>query len=50
MSEIKLKSTFGLRRSKKKKKRKISNILIGGIGALIGIAFVSQTASVLNRI
>ena len=49
---VKLKSTFGKLERKRKKKRKshkpIKDIVTGGVGALIGIAFVSQTADVIS--
>lgn len=47
-----LKSYRLTKKSKKKKKRSssIGGIITGATGAIIGTAFVSQTAGVLNRL
>ena len=45
-----LKSYTSFKKSKKKKSRPIRDIVAGGVGALVGIALVSQTANVLRRL
>lgn len=35
---------------KKKKKRSIGRLLVGGATALVGIALVSQTAGAINKL
>lgn len=45
-----LKSTYGSKKKKKKKRKLLGDIVTGGVGALVGVAFVSQTADVLGRL
>ena len=38
------------KKSKKKKRTGVRDLVVGGVGAIIGVAFVSQTAGVLKSL
>jgi len=45
-----LKSYRLLKKNKKKKKRKIGGLVTAGIGAILGVALVGETARAISRI
>ncbi len=48
LKSYRLKDTF--KKRKKKKRSGTRDLVTGAVGALVGVAFVSQTANVLNRL